>query len=152
MYLKNWNAFYWFNTWSFTSHLFILFSKSKLISNFLRQLGRGNKILWLIVMDRMVFLFFFVFRYHLSSQKNFLQFITIACSIALFFHRNTNVHYFEIKKFSQLKHISQRDLILRKSYNLNQIMLTNRYFIYIYITNRMILYSPTRIKSYYLSN
>ena len=151
MYLKNWNAFYWFSTWSFTSHLFILFSKSKLISNFLRQLGRGNKILWLIVMDRMVFLFFFVFRYHLSSQKNFLQFITIACSIALFFHRNTNVHYFEIKKFSQLKHISQRDLILRKSCNLIQIKLINIIIIIIKI-NRMILYSPTWIKSYYLSN
>ena len=40
-------------------------------------------------------------------------------------------------KFSQLKHIPRRNLILRKSCNLIQIMLTN---IYIYI---MILYSPT---------
>ena len=51
-----------------------------------------------------------------------IHFMTVEMHAVLIyvFHGNTNVLYFGIKKFSQLKHIPQCDLILKKSYNLIQ--------------------------------
>ena len=108
-----------------------------LIYNFLEHLWRGNKILWLIGIDCMVFIFFFVFGYHLSSQKkkknlwiyNYcIHFTTVDMHAILLY---VFMVILMSIKFSQLKHIPRRNLILRKSSNLIQIMLTNIY-IYIY--------------------